>query len=198
MRNSTVAYLRTARRASRHRNRLVRTTDRIEARLTTALVLFVVAMIPMTVWAGARVWDTQLELSAQQLAERTLVTATTDGTPELPVVVYSEFAIPGPLEVPASWTWGHETRHGTITVDTSLPSGSRTQIWVDAVGEPALPPMNAANAKVSAVVAGASGWVASVLLAGAVFALARWRLDRARTRRWSRDIETFLGSTSSY
>ena len=33
MRNSTVAYLRTARRASRHRNRLVRTTDRIEARL---------------------------------------------------------------------------------------------------------------------------------------------------------------------
>lgn len=196
--NSTAAYLRTARRSSRRRNPLVRRTDRIEARLTSVLVFLVVAMIPVAVWTGALTWDTQLALSAQQTAERSLVTATTEGTPEAPAASYGDSTIAGPATVPASWTWGHETRHGNIQVEVTTASGSRVAVWVDADGHQTLPPMSPTSAKVSSVLVGVSGWIGAVLVAGAVFAVARWRLDLARARRWSRDIEIFLGSTSSH
>ncbi|MDV2477717.1 hypothetical protein F8M49_24285 [Rhodococcus zopfii] len=196
--NSTAAYLRTARRSSRRRNPLVRRTDRIEARLVAVLVVLVAAMIPVSVWAGAHTWDTQLEMSAQQTAERSLVTATTEDIPATPAATYGDYALAGPATVPASWTWGRETRHGNIEVDATTAAGSQVPVWVDADGRQTLPPMDATSAKVSSVLVGVSAWIGTMLVAGAVFTLTRWRLDLARARRWSRDIEIFLGSTNSY
>ena len=196
--NSTAAYLRTTRRSSRRRKPLVRSTDRIEARLASVLVFLVVVMIPVAVWAGANTWAGQLELSAQQTAERSQVTATTEDTPETPDATYGDYAFAAPSSVPASWTWGRETRHGNIQVDAATAAGSQVQVWVDANGNQTLPPMSVTSAKVSSVLVGVSAWIGTMLVAGAIFAIARWRLDLARARRWSRDIEIFLGSTSSH
>ncbi len=196
--NSTAAYLRTARRSSRRRNPLVRRTDRIEARLTALLAFVVVAMIPLAIWVGAATWDTQLALSAQQTAERTVVTATTEGTPTTVAATYGDYGVSDSATVEASWTWGRETRNGTIQVDSTTAPGSQVPVWVDADGNQSLPPMSATSAKVSAVLVGVSAWVGTALVAGGLFAVARWRLDLARARQWSRDIEIFLGSTSSH
>jgi hypothetical protein len=100
---------------------------------------------------------------------------------------------------PATWRWGDETRHDLVQVDDMATSGSEVEIWVDArSGEHTRPPMTTSAAKFTAVLSGVSLWTFSAVGVSGLFALAHWRLEVLRSREWSREIEAFLGSTSSH
>ncbi|MDV6295351.1 Rv1733c family protein [Rhodococcus aetherivorans] len=198
MMRNTSGYLRVLRRGLRGRHPLIRRTDRAEARLAVAVLLLVLATIPLAGWVGARTWDTQSALAVQQTAERTLVTAKTQAAAETADATAGELTMVAAASAPATWAWGDEKRRGDVTVDYGTPAGADVQIWVDPNGEQALAPLSATSAKISSVLVGLSLWFAAALLAAAVFGYGRWRLDRTRNREWSREIAAFLGSTSSH
>ncbi|MBC2590445.1 Rv1733c family protein [Rhodococcus aetherivorans] len=198
MMRNTSGYLRVLRRGLRGRHPLIRRTDRAEARLAVAVLLLVLATIPLAGWVGARTWDTQSALAVQQTAERTLVTAKTQAAAETADATAGELTMVASASAPATWAWGDEKRRGDVTVDYGTPAGADVQIWVDPNGEQALAPLSATSAKISSVLVGLSLWFAAALLAAAVFGYGRWRLDRTRNREWSREIAAFLGSTSSH
>ncbi|MFF0281653.1 hypothetical protein ACFYSW_15180 [Rhodococcus aetherivorans] len=198
MMRNTSGYLRVLRRGLRGRHPLIRRTDRAEARLAVAVLLLVLATIPLAGWVGARTWDIQSALAVQQTAERTLVTAKTQAAAETTDATAGELTMVASASAPATWAWGDEKRRGDVTVDYGTPAGADVQIWVDPNGEQALAPLSATSAKISSVLVGLSLWFAAALLAAAVFGYGRWRLDRTRNREWSREIAAFLGSTSSH
>lgn len=72
------------------------------------------------------------------------------------------------------------------------------QVWVDRAGAVTLQPMSVSAAEFSSVLAGVAVYMFALIIACGLFALAHWGIDRARSREWSRDIEAFLGSTSSH
>lgn len=194
---TTAEYLRRTRRGLRAQSPLVRRTDRLEARLFTLLVTVLVVMVPVAVVAASSLWTSQLALAQQQQSERVSVTATLDSDPVGNVTGWGESA--HFATAPVTWTWGTERRHADVTADGDLKAGEEVAVWVDArSGEHTLPPLTDSAAKFSSVLAGISLWTFSAVAAVGLFALARWRVELRRSREWSRDIEAFLGSTSSY
>ncbi|UYP19146.1 hypothetical protein OED52_00675 [Rhodococcus sp. Z13] len=194
---TTTGYLRRTRRSLHRRDPLVRHADRIEARCFSLLLAVLVALVPVAVWLSATMWTSQLAISEQQHAERTTVTATLDETAASDATGWGEtvqFA-----SAPATWEWNKSQRHAVIKVDGMLPAGSDVQVWVDKdTGEYADPPLSTFAAKFTAVLAGVALWTFTATVLVSMFALVRWRLDSHRSREWSREIEAFLGSTSSH
>ncbi|MEE2030724.1 Rv1733c family protein [Rhodococcus chondri] len=193
-----MGYLRGMRRGVRSRNPLVRRTDRLESRIVGALVAALLIMLPVAVWIGSATWGNQVALAERQLAERTSVTATVDTGPEAADVGWGEFAYATPAVAAVSWEWGEQPRHGLAQVGSGTAAGTEVLVWVDRDGEQTTMPLTVSAAKFSSVLVGVSLWILAALLAAGVFAFAHWRIDHRRTRDWSRDIEAFLGSTSSH
>jgi len=180
-------------------NPLVRRTDRLEARWFAALVAVVLLLIPCAGWAAAHSWSAQVATAEQQLADRITVTATLDSAPEAPTANWGESGYLAPAPAPATWGWGDETRHGIAQVDGSLQPGAEVPVWVDArSGEMVAAPLTLASAKISSVFVGIFLWAFSSAVLIMMFSAMIWRLERHRRREWSREIDAFLGSTSSY
>ncbi|WP_232284664.1 Rv1733c family protein [Rhodococcus sp. R1101] len=190
-------YLRRTRRSLRRRDPLVRRTDRLEARCFTLMVAVMALLIPVAVWVSATMWSSQLELSEKQNAERVAVTAVLDADASSDSSGWGETVKIS--SAPATWGWGDETRQALVQVDSLATAGSEVPVWVDASsGEYTQPPLTTSAAKFSAVLSGVSLWTFSFVAVAGLFALAHWRLEVRRSREWSRDIEAFLGSTSSH
>ncbi|MGA4690804.1 MULTISPECIES: hypothetical protein [Rhodococcus] len=190
-------YLRRTRRSLRRRDPLVRRTDRLEARCFTLMIAVMALLIPVAVWVSAIMWSSQLELSEKQNAERVSVTAVLDADALSDSSGWGETV--KIASAPATWGWGDETRHALVQVDSLATAGSEVPVWVDATtGEYTQAPLTTSAAKFTAVLSGVSLWTFSSAAAGGLFALAHWRLEVRRSREWSRDIEAFLGSTSSH
>ena len=161
------------------------------------LVAVMALLMPVAVWVSATMWNSQLELSEKQTAERVAVTAVLDADAMGDSSGWGETV--RLASAPATWGWGREERHAVVQVDSMATAGSEVQIWADTrSGEYTRPPLTTSAAKFTAVLSGVSLWTFSAAAAGGLFALARWRLEVRRHREWSRDIEAFLGSTSSY
>ncbi|MBS9374417.1 hypothetical protein GON09_003428 [Rhodococcus sp. B50] len=175
----------------------MRRTDRLEARCFTLMVAVMALLIPVAVWVSATMWGSQLELSEKQNAERVGVTAVLDADALSDSSGWGETV--KVASAPATWGWGDETRHALVQVDSLATAGSEVPVWVDASsGEYTQPPLTPSAAKFTAVLSGVSLWTFSSAAVGGLFALAHWRLEVRRSREWSRDIEAFLGSTSSH
>ncbi|WP_249265147.1 Rv1733c family protein [Rhodococcus pyridinivorans] len=190
-------YLRRTRRSLRRRDPLVRRTDKLEARCFTLMIAVMAILIPVAVWVSATMWSSQLELSEKQNAERVSVTAVLDADALSDSSGWGETVKIS--SAPATWGWGDETRHALVQVDSLATAGSEVQVWVEAsTGEYTQPPLTTSAAKFTAVLFGVWLWTFSAAAAAGLFALAHWRLEVRRSREWSRDIEAFLGSTSSH
>jgi hypothetical protein len=194
----TVGYLRGMRRGVHTRNPLVRRTDRLESRIVSVLLAAVLIMLPVAVWIGAATWSNQVALAERQLAERKSVTAVVDEEPGAVDVGWGEFAYAAPAVASVSWQWGDRMRHGLAQVDSAATAGTEVPVWVDRNGEQTSMPLTVPAAKFSSVLVGMSLWFFAAVLAAGVFAFAHWRIEHRRDREWSRDIEAFLGSTSSH
>lgn len=198
MTNAT-GYLRRMRRSMRAGDPLVRRTDRIEARWFAALVALILLLIPCAGWTAAHSWSSQVTVAEQQLGDRITVTATLDSAPEAPAVNWGESGYLALASAPATWGWGDETRHGLAQVDGSLQAGAEVPVWVDArSGDMVSAPLTLSAAKVSSVFVGVFLWTFSTAVLCLMFSVVAWRLERHRRREWSREIDAFLGSTSSY
>ena len=201
MKTSTCAgdYLDRMRRSRRGGNPLVRRADRIEAWLFFVLLTTLALMIPVAGFIGAGSWQSWVALAEKQSTERTPVSATLESAPDPAAPGGGEVASSVTAPAPATWQWGDEQRRAVVPVDSWSVTGGDVTVWVDArSGELADPPLTVGAAKVSAVCAGVFLWALSVALAITMFESARWGLERTRRRRWNREIEAFLGSTSSY
>ncbi|KSZ58192.1 membrane protein [Rhodococcus pyridinivorans KG-16] len=175
----------------------MRRTDRLEARCFTLMIAVMAILIPVAVWVSATMWSSQLELSEKQNAERVSVTAVLDADALSDSSGWGETVKIS--SAPATWGWGDETRHALVQVDSLATAGSEVPVWVEAsTGEYTQPPLTSSAAKFTAVLSGVSLWTFSSAAAAGLFALAHWRLEVRRSREWSRDIEAFLGSTSSH
>lgn len=194
----TAEYLRRTRRSLRGIGPLVRTADRTEARTFVTLLAALALMVPLCLWVSAITWGDQLALAQQQRAERTTVTATLDADPMPDGAGWGEYAHVAPMKAPATWEWRGVEHHDVVQVGGSAGAGDELPVWVDRAGEQTVPPMSDFAAKFSSVLTGFALFVFAVVGVGGIFALVRWALDRARVREWSREIEAFLGSTSSH
>lgn len=195
---NTAEYLTRMRRVRRGSSPLVRRTDRLESRVFTLFVGVLLLIVPLGIWAGVVTWGNQAALAEQQQAERATVTATLDTAPEFDAVDWVDMTYAASMTAPATWKWQGVERHGVVQVEDSAAAGDEVQVWVDRTGEQSLPPMSDSAAKFSAVLVGVSLVMFGGALAVSAFAFARWRIERARVTEWSREIEAFLGSTSSH
>lgn len=195
---NTAEYLTRMRRVRRGANPLVRRTDRVESRVFTLFVAVLLLLVPLSIWASVVTWGNQTTLAEQQQAERATVTATLDTDPALDAAGWGDMTYATAMTAPATWKWQGIERHGVVQADDSAVAGDEVQVWVDRAGEQSLPPMSDGAARFAGVLAGVSLFAFAGVFATGAFVFARWRIDRARTDRWSREIEAFLGSTSSH
>jgi hypothetical protein len=195
---STAGFLRRTRRSLHGRSPLVRGTDRVEARIFSLLVAAMLIMIPVVGIVIANVQSTQVAVAQQQLAERTMVTATLDADPMVADSGWGEYSYIAPSTAPATWEFRGVEHHGDVQITGAEVAGDEVQVWVDRAGAVTLQPMSVSAAEFSAVFAGVALYMFALMIAGGVFALAHWSIERTRSREWSRDIEAFLGSTSSH
>lgn len=195
---STGGYLRRTRRSLRGRSPLVRRTDRFEAHVFSLLVAAMLIMVPVAGVVIANVQSTQVALAQQQLAERTMVTATLDADPVVANSGWGEFSYVAPSTAPATWEFRGVEHHGDVQITGSEGAGDEVQVWVDRAGAVTLQPTSVSAAEFSSVLAGVAVYMFALLIACGLFALAHWGIERARSREWSREIEAFLGSTSSH
>lgn len=195
---STTEFLRRTRRSLRGRSPLVRGTDRVEARIFSLLVAVMLIMIPVAGIVIANVQSSQVAVAQQQLAERAMVTATLDADPVVANSGWGEYSYIAPSTAPATWKFRGVEHHGDVQITGSEVAGDEVQVWVDRAGAVTLQPMSVSAAEFSSVIAGVATYMFTLVIASSLFALAHWRIERARSREWSRDIEAFLGSTSSH
>lgn len=194
-------YLRRTRRSLQRDNLISRRTDRTEARLFRLFVTVMVLLVPVSLWVGATTWSEQSTLADIQQAQRTKITATVAGAPvtddtldqgawgtAAPVVSY---------DVPVTWEWSGQEKTGTLASTSSPEPGAEITAWIDRRGELTTPALTHAAAQFSGILTGLALFVFVAVIAGSLFGFAQWRIDRTRSLEWSRDIEEFLGSTSS-
>lgn len=155
-------------------------------------------MVPVSGVVIANVQSTQVAVAQQQLAERTMVTATLDADPVMADAGWGEFSYIAPSTTSATWQFRGVEHHGDVQITGSEVAGDEVQVWVDRAGAVTLQPMSVSAAEFSSVLAGVAVYMFALIIACGLFALAHWGIDRARSREWSRDIEAFLGSTSSH
>jgi hypothetical protein len=180
---------RTGRRRMRRPNQLRRTSDRIEAALTFALLMTMLLIAPWAAWsiAGqtyrdevrADDWDRhhRFPVTAELLRDAPgLDGRTGDAMPAA--------ATRGTL---ARWTGPDETVHtGLIAADFGSRQGATMSIWVDRQGALTGPPVRR-NAVLDALMAAllTVGGIGSALYAA--HRLTVWRLDRRRLRAWEQE-----------
>ncbi len=193
-------YRRRMRVSRRGGNPLVRRTDRIEAWLFSGLVAAIVVAVPLAALVTSGSWGSWVAVAEQQYAQRITVSATRDAAPDPATAGWGETGyLAAPSPAPATWQWGDEQRRDIVPVDPASTAGTEVTVWVDAgSGRLVEPPLSVTGAKVTAVAWGLFVWTFAVLLATTLFQSARWGLEHSRRREWSREIEAFLGSTSSY
>ncbi|ORB74388.1 Rv1733c family protein [Mycobacterium scrofulaceum] len=168
------------------RNPLLRRADRIEALVVLVAVAVSLLAVPVAGIVGAVTYGARERAYTQEAHQRHRLMATVvDARPEdLGVTV-----------VQAKWPGPRGERGGTLETAEHAKVGGTVEIWVDAAGNPVVPPTPtwlAAGEAVGVAVVAALG-VAMAM--AAVVALVRSQLDRNRDALWERDIE-FLAEAS--
>ncbi|OBG61816.1 MULTISPECIES: hypothetical protein [unclassified Mycobacterium] len=168
------------------RNPLLRRSDRIEALVVLVALAVSLIAVPVAGVAGAVTYGARDRVYIQEAHDRHRVRATvTDAlVEELGVTV-----------VQAKWAGPKGDRVGPLAVSEQAKVDGTVEIWVDADGNPVMPPTPTWLAVAEAVgVAGVTALAVAVAMAVLV-AVVRARLDRARDAMWERDIE-FLAEAS--
>lgn len=167
------------------RNPLHRTTDRIEAAIRLAIIILLVAAVPIVAIAAGRYAD-HLALSqarAQQAADH-----------RVPAVLLQQAPVTGSPDpyssaqtawVPARWQPpGLPARSGEVLAPAGAPKGSTVPTWVNASGAVTHPPAGHRDVATAVGVAGVLTCLGSCSVLLAASRLARRALDRRRLSAW--------------
>ncbi|WP_370962590.1 hypothetical protein [Amycolatopsis sp. cg9] len=170
------------------RGSVARASDRFQAGLLVFVVLLGLAALPVAASIGSETHARQQGESAQQLAERTRVTATllADGPA---ITVNSRAGVAGGgAPTDATWLLPDGTRHvGKVVADRGALKGETLTVWVDRGGNPVPPPLSAAGVVIDAVVVGLSLWLAALALLAVCYRLTVFSLDRFRFAQWQQE-----------
>lgn len=178
-----------------HADPLVRRTDRLEAMAAVLAMIATVAMGVLGLVLALASSAAQTSVADAQRAAAVEVSATTtgdatDAAPE-PNVAFV------PQTAPAQWRSSGRIHEGTITVPDGTAVGTDVPIWVDReTGDPTSAPVSTAAVHTGAVAIGVFTFVAGTGLVAGGYAAARYGLDRARDRAWTRDLERNLPELS--
>ncbi|MEV6873130.1 hypothetical protein [Amycolatopsis sp. NPDC051128] len=170
------------------RGSVARTSDRVQGGLLVFVVLLALAALPVAASIGSETYARQQGESAQQLSERTRVTATllADGPG---ITVNSRAGVVGngrPTD--ATWLLPDGTRRvGHVTADQGTLKGHPLDIWVDRAGSPVDPPLSGAGVVIDAVVLGLGLWLGALALLALCYRLAVFSLDRFRFAQWQQE-----------
>ncbi|WIY00416.1 hypothetical protein QRX60_41215 [Amycolatopsis mongoliensis] len=170
------------------RGSVARASDRFQAGLLVFVVLLALAALPVAASIGSETYVRQQNESAQQLGERTPVTATllADG-PD--ITVSSRAGVAGnAAPTDATWVVPDGTRHvGKVLADQGTLKGETLTVWVDRAGNPVDPPLSAAGVLIDAVGVGLGLWLGALALLAACYRLAVFSLDRFRFAQWQQE-----------
>ncbi|OCB22670.1 hypothetical protein A5675_07860 [Mycobacterium malmoense] len=168
------------------RNPLLRRADRIEAVVILVALAVSLIAVPVAGLVGAATYSARDRVYTQEAHQRHPLTATViDARPEdLGVTV-----------VQAKWPGPRGERSGTLETAERAKAGGTVEIWVDAHGNPVVPPTPTWLAAAEAVGMAVVTALGAAMAMSALVAVARSRLDRIRDELWERDIE-FLAEAS--
>jgi hypothetical protein len=167
-------------------NPLRRTSDRVEAWATTALIVAILLFGPWAaVHAATAVYRHDVRSNAYERAHRFSV----QGVLMENATWHADSADPGqpaPDSVPTlvSWSWQNgAVKTGTAFASVGQRAGTQVQIWVDDRGALSVPPAQRSPQTDAGVAALLAVCAMSGGFAG-VRRIIRWMLDRRRLRSW--------------
>lgn len=185
MSSASTWILRQLRWLGANRNPVATTWDRLEARVVVFAIVLSLGMLPVALAVGSLTYESALADATEQQASRTQTTAVV-----LADVPYSVNAHGVATQAPARAVWqlpdGTE-RMGEVYVDPGATAGTKTPIWIDQAGDPALAPLTRDGALGAAIGVAVLAWVGFL---GAIALLtwgARVALDRLRGADLARD-----------
>ncbi len=170
------------------RGSVARVSDRVQAGAGVFVVVLALAALPVAAGFGSETYVRQQSRSAQQLGERTRVTATllADGPP---LTANTRAGVAGSGEpTHATWTLPDGTRRvGEVVADQGTLKGDTQTVWIDRDGTVVDPPLSGAGVVIDAVGVGLGLWVATLALPAAGYRLTVFSLDRVRYARWQQE-----------
>ncbi|MGW4059934.1 Rv1733c family protein [Amycolatopsis sp. NPDC004747] len=170
------------------RGSVARPSDRVQGGLLALVVLLALVALPVAASFGSETFGHQRAQSAQELAERSAVTATllADG-PELSVSPRSGLVGNG-APTDATWVLPDGTRRfGRVVADEGTLKGHTFGIWVDRDGNPVDPPLSGAAVVIDAAGVGLGLWLAALIVLAVAYRLSVFSLDRLRFARWQQE-----------
>lgn len=169
------------------RNPLVRTSDRIEAAVTTLAGLLVVIAAACAGVIGTMIHDAETQNYLEQARTRHAVVATAvddskpvDSPETTAFTVHARWQLNGIVHADALG-WGY-----------TVKAGDPLQIWVDDDGNRVDQPTPIARADIDALTAAVVGWSIVALAAALVVATVRADVNRTRDTQWEREIRSLV------
>jgi hypothetical protein len=175
-------------RACGRRNKLVRTSDRIELLIIALGVLIALAATAFAGALGTAVHDarSQAYVAEAQTRHTVIATAIADSTTALGV---RDNAV---TRVHARWQVDGAKHTDSFTIDGYVKTGDPLTIWVDRDGNRVDAPTRTSQAGVDAVAAAYAAWLTVVLTVTGLVWWARSGLDRRRMSGWERDLRSLV------
>jgi hypothetical protein len=165
------------------RNPLRRRTDRIEAWLTVALAVIVLAGGPFVVWwCAGSAYDRAAAAGEWRRSHAFPVQALLLADADQVAQVYGE----DPASVPARWTGPNGIqRTGPVIPPPAARAGTTIVIWTDVYGDPMLGPPSSPSASATGV--GLASAALVIAAYGAILLSVRRLMDRRRMVLWQRE-----------
>ena len=148
-----------------------------------AVLALAVFALPVAAHAGDAIYDAGVQNANEQAASRHAIVATAVDSSS---GVQADFN--GPSFVRAQWHEGTRLRSEEVVTSVTVTAGDPMKIWLDATGKVVAAPLTPDDAKLSALGAAATTWVALVACVTFVAFLVRRGLDRSRDRAWEREL----------
>jgi hypothetical protein len=169
-------------------NPLVRSADRLEARVLVLLATMIVGAVPVACFYGAAVNSANTREYERQNATRHSVSAVLTEDTLTRVNPFGRLVTGHAL-----WRVGGVEHRGVISASRPAKAGERVDVWVDDRGNRISAPGTPSTAATAALLASVGAMVGVIAAATALFAIVRRRMDRRRRLLWDRDIRHFVG-----
>ncbi|TPG34952.1 Rv1733c family protein [Mycolicibacterium hodleri] len=164
-------------------NPLVRASDRLEALAVLGVLVVALFTVPVAARAEAQVYEAGVRTADEQAHSRHSIEAVAvDGSATLP----ADFE--GSYYVRAQWREGTRLRTEQVVDPATIRAGDPLTIWLDDTGTVVAAPLTPQDAKLSALGAAGTVWVAIVACTALLAFLIRKRLDRTREHGWDREL----------
>ncbi|MCG7592626.1 hypothetical protein [Mycobacterium sp. PSTR-4-N] len=164
-------------------NPLIRTTDRWEAALLSAVVAVAIATIPVAGAVGTATYDRLSRTYTAERAVRQEITATARADSREVPQAYGSAHV-------TSVAWSHDGVAHTDDIDTPrLRAGDEVPLWVDGDGNRSARVPSDTDAAVQAVVTALGLWIALAGVAAAAYSAARMTFNSMRFAAWDRELD---------